>query len=159
MDWCELHTILRLPTGIFYAQGVKTNVIFLTRGKTESANTRSVWIYDLRAQMPKFGKTTPLTQSHFEGFEKAFGTDPYGKERGPDEGETSRWRQFTREAIAARGDNLDIAWLREAEEEAEEGLIEPDDIASAILGHLQVATLEIEALMAELGDDLPEAAE
>ncbi|CUX50648.1 Type I restriction enzyme StySPI M protein [Agrobacterium tumefaciens str. CFBP 5621] len=159
MDWCDLHTILRLPTGIFYAQGVKTNVIFLTRAKTESGNTKSVWIYDLRAQMPKFGKTTPLTEAHFEGFEQAFGKDPYGKERGPDEGEAGRWRQFTREAIAARGDNLDIAWLREAEEEAEEGLIEPDDIAAAILGHLQAATLEIEALMAELGDGLPEAAE
>ncbi|MFD1747448.1 N-6 DNA methylase [Rhizobium helianthi] len=160
MDWCDLHTILRLPTGIFYAQGVKTNVIFLTRGKTESGNTKSVWIYDLRAQMPKFGKTTPLTEAHFEGFEKAFGISPYGKERGPDEGETGRWREFKREAIAARGDNLDIAWLREAEEEAEEGLIEPDDIAAAILGHMQAATLEIEALMAELGDEiLPEAAE
>lgn len=159
MDWCELHTILRLPTGIFYAQGVKTNVIFLTRGRTETGNTKSVWIYDLRAQMPKFGKTTPLTEAHFEGFEKAFGTDPHGRERGPDEGEAGRWRMFTREAIAARGDNLDIAWLREAEEEAEEGLIEPDDIAAAILGHLQAATLEIEALMAELGDELPEAAE
>jgi type I restriction enzyme M protein len=159
MNWCELHTILRLPTGIFYAQGVKTNVIFLTRAKTESGNTQSVWIYDLRAQMPKFGKTTPLTEAHFEGFEKAFGASPYGKERGPDEGEAGRWRMFSREAIAARGDNLDIAWLREAEEEAEEGLIEPDDIAAAILGHLQAATLEIEALMAELSDDLPEAAE
>ena len=159
MDWCDLHTILRLPTGIFYAQGVKTNVIFLTRGQTETGNTKAVWIYDLRAQMPKFGKTTPLTQAHFEGFEHAFGTDPHGKERGPDEGEAGRWRMFTREAITARGDNLDIAWLREAEEEAEEGLIEPDDIAAAILGHLQAATLEIEALMAELSDDLPEAAE
>ncbi|MDQ0316827.1 class I SAM-dependent DNA methyltransferase [Amorphus orientalis] len=159
MDWCDLHTILRLPTGIFYAQGVKTNVIFLTRGKTETGNTKAVWIYDLRAQMPKFGKTTPLTAAHFEGFEQAFGTDPYGGERGADEGEAGRWRRFSREEIAARGDNLDIAWLREAEEEAEEGLTEPDDIAAAILGHLQAATLEIEALMAELGDDLPEAAE
>lgn len=159
MDWCDLHTILRLPTGIFYAQGVKTNVIFLTRGKTETGNTKAVWIYDLRAQMPKFGKTTPLTEAHFEGFERAFGTDPYGAERGPDEGEAGRWRRYARADIAARGDNLDIAWLREAEEEAEEGLIEPDDIAAAILGHLQAATLEIEALIAELGDDLPEAAE
>lgn len=159
MDWCDLHTILRLPTGIFYAQGVKTNVIFLTRGKTETGNTKATWIYDLRAQMPKFGKTTQLTETHFESFEKAFGTDPYGTERGPDEGEAGRWRMFTRDDIAKRGDNLDIAWLREAEEDAEEGLTEPDDIAAAILGHLQVATLEIEALMAELGDELPEAAE
>ncbi len=159
MDRCDLHTILRLPTGIFYAQGVKTNVIFLTRGKTETGNTKAVWIYDLRAQMPKFGKTTPLAETHFEGFEKAFGANPFGAERGPDEGETGRWRQFKREDIAARGDNLDIAWLRETEEEAEEGLTEPEDIAAAILGHLQVAMLEIEALTAELGDDVLEAAQ
>jgi type I restriction enzyme M protein len=159
MDWCDLHTILRLPTGIFYAQGVKTNVLFLTRGKTDTGNTKATWVYDLRAQMPKFGKTTPLTASHFEHFEKAFGTSPNGGERWPDEGEAGRWRKFTREDFAKRGDNLDLAWLREAEEEAEEGLTEPEDIAAAILGHLQVATLEIEALMAELGDELPEATE
>jgi type I restriction enzyme M protein len=138
---------------------VKTNVLFLTRGKTETGNTKAVWIYDLRAQMPKFGKTTPLTSAHFEGFEKAFGTSPLGAERGPDEGDTGRWRKFTRADIAARGDNLDISWLREAEDEAEEGLTEPDDIAAAILGHLQAATLEIEALLAELGEDAPEAVE
>nr|WP_245276872.1 N-6 DNA methylase [Rhizobium leguminosarum] len=159
MDWCDLHTILRLPTGIFYAQGVKTNVIFLTRGKTETRNTKAVWIYDLRAQMPKFGKTTPLAEAHFEGFEKAFGTSPYGAERGPDEGEVGRWRRFTREEIFARGYNLDISWLREAEDDAEEGLTEPDEIAAAILGHLQAAMLEIEALTAELDAELPEAAE
>lgn len=159
MDWCDVHTILRLPTGIFYAQGVKTNVIFLTRGKTETGNTKATWIYDLRAQMPKFGKTTPLTGAHFAGFEQAFGKAPSGAERGPDEGEAGRWRKFTREEIAARGDNLDISWLREAEEEAEAGLIEPDDIAAAILGHLAAATQEIEALMAELDDELAEAAE
>lgn len=159
MDWCDLHTILRLPTGIFYAQGVKTNVIFLTRGRTETGNTKSVWIYDLRAQMPKFGKTTPLTEAHFEGFEAAFGTDPHGKKRGADEGEQGRWRRFSRADILARGDNLDISWLREAEDEAEDGLVEPDDIAAAILGHLQAALTEIEALTAELGDELPEVAE
>lgn len=159
MGWCNLHTILRLPTGIFYAQGVKTNVIFLTRGESEAGNTSDVWIYDLRAQMPKFGKTTPLTEAHFEGFEQAFGTDPNGRQRGPDEGEAGRWRKFTRAEIEKRGDNLDISWLREAEDEAEEGLTEPDDIAAAILGHLQAATLEIEGLLAELGDELPEAAE
>jgi len=159
MDWCDLHTILRLPTGIFYAQGVKTNVIFLTRGKTVTGNTKVVWFYDLRAQMPKFGKTTPLTEAHFEGFEKAFGNDPHGKKRGTDEGEAGRWRKFSRADIAARGDNLDISWLREAEDEAEEGLIEPDDIAAAIMGHLQAAMLEIEALTEELGGDEAEVAQ
>lgn len=49
MELCDLHTILRLPTGIFYAQGVKTNVLFFSRGKTDKANTKNVWVYDLRA--------------------------------------------------------------------------------------------------------------
>jgi type I restriction enzyme M protein len=159
MQLCDLHTILRLPTGIFYAQGVKTNVLFFTRGKTDKGNTKAVWVYDLRANMPAFGKTIPLKKEHFAEFEKAFGKDAYGKAKRTDQGEAGRFRHFTREQIKERSDNLDIAWLREAEEEAEEGLIEPDDIAAAILGHLQAATLEIEALMAELGDELPEAAE
>ena len=60
MDLCNVHTILRLPTGIFYAIGVKTNVVFLTRGKTDRANTKGVWVYDLRANMDSFGKTRPL---------------------------------------------------------------------------------------------------
>lgn len=151
MDQCNLHTILRLPTGIFYAQGVKTNVIFLNRGKSEKNNTKFVWIYDLRTGMPRFGKTTPITAAHFDGFEKAFGTSPLGAERGPDEGEAGRWRRFSREEIAARGDNLDISWLRETEEDVEEGLTEPEDITAAILGHLQAAMIEIDALTAELG--------
>src|SRR5262249_9682785 len=46
MDKCNLHTILRLPTGIFYAQGVKTNVLFFTRGETDKENTKEVWVYD-----------------------------------------------------------------------------------------------------------------
>jgi type I restriction-modification system DNA methylase subunit len=52
MDKCNLHTILRLPTGIFYAQGVKTNVLFFTRGEKDKGNTKEVWVYDLRANMP-----------------------------------------------------------------------------------------------------------
>jgi type I restriction enzyme M protein len=60
MDKCNLHTILRLPTGIFYAQGVKTNVLFFTRGKKDKGNTKVVWVYDLRANMPQFGKRTVL---------------------------------------------------------------------------------------------------
>ena len=62
LDKCSLHTILRLPTGIFYAQGVKTNVLFFTRGKTDKGNTRTVWFYDLRTNVPSFGKRTPLTR-------------------------------------------------------------------------------------------------
>jgi type I restriction enzyme M protein len=72
MDKCNLHTLLRLPTGIFYAQGVKTNVLFFTRGHSDKGNTKEVWVYDLRANMPQFGKRTQLGREHFAEFEAAF---------------------------------------------------------------------------------------
>jgi type I restriction enzyme M protein len=154
MELCDVHTILRLPIGIFYAQGVKTNVAFLTRGKTDKTNTKAVWVYDLRNQMDAFGKTRPLTVKDFAEFEKAFGKDPLGKVKRADEGETGRFRCFTREQIKARNDNLDISWLRDTEAEAEEHLTEPEDIAAAIIGHLRAALDEIEIV----GEELEETA-
>ena len=153
MDLCDLHTILRLPTGIFYAQGVKTNVMFLTkRSEDRVGATKAVWIYDLRAQMPNFGKTRILTMDDFAPFIAAYGDDPHGTAKRKDEGESGRFRVFTREDIAKRNDNLDIGWLREDEEEIEEGLTEPDDIAAAIVGHLRAALEEIEAVADELAE-------
>jgi len=159
MELCNLHTILRLPTGIFYAQGVKTNVLFFTRGTNDKANTKTTWIYDLRANMPAFGKTTPLMQEHFEEFEKAFGGDPYGKAKRSDEGEEGRFRAFTRHQIKVRNDSLDIAWLRDDEAEAEEHLTDPEDIAAAIMGHLRAALSEIEDVTEELGGENGEVLE
>lgn len=165
MELCDLHTILRLPTGIFYAQGVKTNVLFLTRGKTDKANTAAVWVYDMRNNMPAFGKTRPLTVADFADFEAAYGDDPLGKAARTDTGEEGRFRRFDRDAIKARNDNLDITWLRDTEAEAEEGLTEPEDIAAAIIGHLKAALEEIETLDDELKGEAegevaaPEAAE
>jgi type I restriction enzyme M protein len=150
MDLCNLHTILRLPTGIFYAQGVKTNVLFFERGRTDKANTKAVWVYDMRANMPAFGKTRPLTADDFAEFEKAYGGDPNGCAKRIDEGDQGRWRCFTRDAINGRNDNLDIAWLRDTESEAEEQLSEPEDIAAAIIGHLRAALEEIETISEEL---------
>ena len=156
MNWCDLHTILRLPTGIFYAPGVKTNAIFFTRGKSQEDNTPDVWVYDLRANMPAFGKTSPLKEEHFETFEAAYGDEPNGRAARKDEGKEGRLRCFTREQIAERGDNLDIAWLRD-DSEAEEEFLEPEDLAAAILGHLQSAMAEIELLSEELsGDEVQE---
>jgi type I restriction enzyme M protein len=152
MDLCDLHTILRLPTGIFYAQGVKTNVLFFTRGTTDKANTQAVWVYDLRANMPAFGKTRPLTAQDFAEFEAAFGADAYGKAERVDQGDTGRFRRFTREQIKERNDNLDIAWLRDEEGDAEERLDDPEDIAAAIIGHLRAALEEIEGLTEELSE-------
>jgi len=153
MELCDLHTILRLPTGIFYAQGVKTNVVFLTRGKTDKANTTAVWVYDMRANMPAFGKTRPLTEADFAEFEAAYGDDANGGAARMDNGQEGRWRRFNRDEIAARNDNLDISWLRDDSDAAEDDLSDPEDIAAAILGHLRAALAEVEAVDAELAGE------
>lgn len=150
MEKCHLHTILRLPTGIFYAQGVKTNVLFFTRGQTDDGNTKQVWVYDLRANMPAFGKRTPLTHGHFAEFEKCYGKKPDGTSKRTDQGEEGRFRCFTREQIAKRGDNLDIAWLKDEEAGNHEELPEPEEIAAMIRERLQTAMEEMEALTAIL---------
>lgn len=153
MELVDLHTLLRLPTGIFYAQGVKTNVLFLRRGETDRANTRGVWVYDLRANMPAFGKTRPLTAADFADFEAAYGDDPNGGAARTDEGPEGRFRFFSRADITARNDNLDIAWLRDDSDAAEDDLSDPEDIAAAILGHLRAALAEVEAVDAELAGE------
>ena len=159
MELCDLHTVLRLPTGIFYAQGVKTNVLFFTRGKTDKGNTKNVWFYDMRTNMPAFGKTSPLKVEHFAEFEKLYGDDPLGKAKRKDQGEESRWRCFSRETISERNDNLDITWLRDETGDAEDQLTEPEDIAAAIMGHLRNALEEIEALSEELDPETQVAEE
>jgi type I restriction enzyme M protein len=146
MDKCNLHTILRLPTGIFYAQGVKTNALFFTRGEKDKGNTTAVWVYDMRANMPAFGKRTPFTRDYFKEFEAAYGDDPRGRSPRQDQGAEGRFRRFTREWIKERGDNLDISWLRDESEEREEDLREPDDLAAEIMGHFQAAMDEMEVL-------------
>lgn len=155
MSWCNLHTILRLPVGIFYAQGVKTNVLFFTRSKEDAPPqdaTKEVWIYDARSGSPAYGKTNPFKAEDLARFVAAFGDNPLGSANRTDEGETGRFRRFSRDEIAARGDNLDIIWLKDTSAEAEDGLDTPEDIASAIEGHLTLALEEVRALVEELGD-------
>lgn len=151
MDKCDLHTILRLPTGIFYAQGVKTNVLFFTRGQKDKGNTKAVWFYDMRTNMPSFGKRTPFTREHFAGFEASYGEDAHGKSKRKDEGEAGRFRRYGREEIEKRGDNLDVSWLKDDSVTAHDDLPEPDEIAGVILERLRTAMEEIEALREELG--------
>jgi type I restriction enzyme M protein len=162
MDKCNLHTILRLPTGIFYAQGVKTNVLFFTRGETDKGNTKEVWVYDLRANMPQFGKRTVLTREHFTEFEAFFGGDPTGdnsqhrhsRESGnPD---TARFRAFTREWIAERGDSLDISWLKDESDGGTDELPEPAALAQEAMGELEGAMEELRGILVELGEDVEE---
>jgi type I restriction enzyme M protein len=159
MNWCNLHTILRLPTGIFYAQGVKTNVLFFTRAEQEAPvqdATEAVWIYDMRSGAPAYGKTNPLKAGDFDAFCIAFGDDPHGEAHRTDQGEAGRFRRFTRAEIAARGDNLDISWLKDSSQEAEGGLSNPADICAAIEGHLSTALEEIRVLFEELAPETVE---
>lgn len=151
MDKCRLHTILRLPTGIFYAQGVKTNVLFFQRGVADTGNTREVWVYDLRANMPAFGKRTPFGSEHLRPFVEAYGEDPNGLSERRDEGEGGRFRRFTREQIAERGDSLDIAWLKDDSAVDAAELPEPAALAQEAMQELQHAMAELEAILEELG--------
>ena len=101
--------------------------------------------------MPQFGKRTPLTREHFKEFEKAFGSDPLGKAKRKDLGEEGRFRKFTREAIAQRGDNLDISWLRDENATNAADLPPPEELASRITAKLRTALKEMDALTDSLG--------
>ena len=125
MDKCNLHTVLRLPTGIFYAQGVKTNVLFFTRGTTDKGNTKEVWFYDLRTNMPSFGKTNPLKKEDFAEFEKAYTAEDRNAVQ------DERWHKFTREEIAEKGNSLDLGLIKDDSLTDYEDL--PDPIESAEL--------------------------
>lgn len=131
MDKCNLHTVLRLPTGIFYAQGVKTNVLFFTRGKTDKGNTKEVWFYDLRTNMPSFGKTNPLKTEHFADFEAAY--EAADRHAVQDE----RFNVFTREQIADKGNSLDLGLIRD------ESIVDYEDLPDPIeSGEEAIAQLE-----------------
>ncbi|KGB90207.1 N-6 DNA methylase [Burkholderia multivorans] len=156
MDKCNLHTILRLPTGIFYAQGVKTNVLFFTRGKTEKGNTPGVWVYDLRANMPQFGKRTPFARAHLAEFEKAFGDQADGSAERTDTGTDGRFRYFSREEIAARSDSLDISWLKDESETSAGALPEPEVLAQEAIAELEGALDDLRGLLEELGVEAAE---
>lgn len=144
MDKCNLHTILRLPTGIFYSQGVKTNVLFFKRGKSDKNNTKDVWIYDLRTNMPSLGKTNPLRKEHFANFEKAYAA------KSRDKVEDGRWHKFSREEIAARGDSLDLGLIRD------ESVMEAENLPDPITGGEECIALLEEAtdLMRQVVDEL-----
>lgn len=144
MDKCNLHTILRLPTGIFYAQGVKTNVLFFTRGTDDKENTKDVWFYDLRTNMPKFGKTNPLKESHFDEFVKAYTAQD--REKVEDE----RWNKFTREEIREKNDNLDLGLIKDDSILDYEDLPDPIESAEEAVAKLEEATDLLMSVIKEL---------
>lgn len=144
MDKCNLHTILRLPTGIFYAQGVKTNVLFFTRGKTEKNNTKEVWFYDLRTNMQNFGKTNALKEEHFEDFMKAYTAEDRSKI------EDERFNCFTREQIAEKNNSLDLGLIRDDSILDYEDLQDPIESGEEIIAKLEEAVDLIQSVVKEL---------
>lgn len=133
MNKCNLHTVLRLPTGIFYAQGVKTNVLFFTRGTTDKDNTKEVWFYDLRTNMPSFGKTNPLKAEHFDGFKAVYTAED--RKSVSDE----RWSCYTYDQISEEGKNhsLDLGLIKD------DSVLDYDDLPDPIeSGEECIAQLE-----------------
>ncbi|MDG0973342.1 MAG: N-6 DNA methylase [Crocinitomicaceae bacterium] len=145
MEKCNLHTILRLPTGIFYAAGVKTNVLFFERGKIDKGNTKDVWFYDMRTNMPTFGKRSPFAEKYFEDFEKAYQTKDRTKIK------DERWNCISREEIAKKNDSLDLGLIADDSITNSDDLGEPIDIAKEALSELAAIQKELNAIIKELG--------
>ena len=144
MNKCNLHTVLRLPTGIFYAYGVKTNVLFFTRGKTDENNTKEVWFYDLRTNMPSFGKTNQLKKEHFADFIKAYTAEDRASVK------DERWNCFTRDQIAAKGNSLDLGLIRDESILDYEDLPDPIESAEDAITQLEMAVDLLKDVVKEL---------
>ncbi len=153
----DLHTILRLPTGIFYAQGVKANVLFFDKKPaSERPWTERVWVYDLRTNMHFTLKQNRLRREDLDGFVNAYAP---GKPR-DSRTETERFRSFTYDEVVARDKaNLDITWLRDDSLEDLDNLPAPEVIAREIIEDLTAALAEFEAVAAALEAAAAEAAD
>jgi type I restriction enzyme M protein len=151
---CEVHTLLRLPTGIFYAQGVKANVLFFDRKPaSETPWTKTLWIYDLRTNMHFTLKTNPLKRADLDDFVACYHPENRHDRRpswSPDN-PTGRWRPFTYDELLQRDKvSLDIFWLKDESLEDSAGLTDPDLIAAEIAEDLRAALEEFETIQAEL---------
>jgi type I restriction enzyme M protein len=140
---CDLHTILRLPTGIFYAQGVKANVLFFERKPAaEAAWTKKVWFYDLRTGSNFTPKQNPLRRAHLDEFVACYqaadraARTPTWSEQDP----KGRWRAYSYDDVAARDKcNLDVTWLAEEGDGDDGAGTDPAGIARAIIEDVESA--------------------
>ncbi|KUL21021.1 DNA methyltransferase [Streptomyces regalis] len=140
----DLHTILRLPTGVFYAQGVKANVLFFDKKPaSETPWTTTTWVYDLRTNKRFTLKKSPLTREHLEDFVQSVKPGRPREERV----ESERFKSFTYDQLIARDKvNLDITWLRDESLEDLDNLPAPDVIAREIIEDLTAALEEFAAV-------------
>lgn len=136
LDMTDLHTILRLPTGLFYAQGVKANVIFFdNRQASKTPWTKEVWIYDLRTNQHFTLKTDPMKYEHLQDFIKCYNPPNRQKRK-----ETERFKKFTYDEIIARDKtSLDIFWLKDDNLGDLENLPDPDILAMEIVENVEAA--------------------
>jgi len=144
---CDVHTLLRLPTGIFYAQGVKANVLFFDRkAASEAASTRALWVYDLRTNMHFTLKENPLRREHLDDFVVCYNAENRSARVG-----SERFRSFTYDDLIARDKtSLDLFWLRDNSLEDTANLPSPAVLAAEIVEELQAALAEFTEVTASL---------
>jgi len=144
---CDAHTLLRLPTGVFYAQGVKANVLFFERKPArETPWTKEMWIYDLRTNQRFTLKTNPLGRSHLEDFVACYKAADRGQRE-----ERERFRRFSYDDLIKRDKvSLDIFWLRDESMEDTASLPPPDVIAEEIVEDLRAALEQLEDIAGDL---------
>lgn len=147
---CDLHTVLRLPTGIFYAQGVKANVLFFDRyASGESRRTKAVWFYDLRTNQHFTLKTRPMRDSDLRDFVEAYRADDRSGRQ-----ESERFRKFEIADLLARDKvNLDVFWLKDDSLEEGSDLPAPGILAAEIVESLEAALEEFREVAGELTPD------
>jgi type I restriction enzyme M protein len=154
---CEVHTLLRLPTGIFYAQGVKANVLFFDRKPgAKEPWTKKLWIYDLRTNKEFTLKQRRMVRPDLDEFVTCY--HPKNRnQRKPTWNETTnpegRWRVFTYDELVARDKcSLDIFWLKDESLEDSANLPDPDVLAAEIADDLRAALEQIESVLGDLGE-------
>jgi type I restriction enzyme M protein len=151
---CDVHTLLRLPTGIFYAQGVKANVLFFNRKPvSKKPATSRVWVYDLRTNFHVTLKAKPIQRSDLDNFVTCYKPENRSSRKPTWSGDerNGRWRSFGIDEIMRRDKcNLDIFWLKDETLEAMGDLPDPATLASEIVEDLQAALSQLE----EVADDL-----
>ena len=151
---CNLHTILRLPTGIFYANGVKANVLFLEKKTSgEEWHTKNVWFYDLRTNIHFSLKQNPLKTSDLAEFIECYHPENIHdrKELYSPENQDGRWRKYSIEEIMKRDKtNLDIFWIKDKALEESENLPAPEIIAEEIIEDLENALEQFRLIEADL---------
>ena len=146
---CDVHTLLRLPTGVFYAQGVKANVLFFDRKEaSEKPWTQTLWIYDLRTNKHFTLKTNPLRHEDLQDFIKC-----YNPRNRHDRKESERFKPYTYEQLLQRDKaNLDIFWLRDESLEDNANLPPPHIIAQEITENLQSALEQFRSIEESLSE-------